>query len=278
MKNNKFLAMMFLSAMLAFTSCGDDPINDADITSVFDNINIIDVNATVKAIGNTDAVGASSEVYVDVKLDRKFESNATVRVAVKYKDEKIAFGEAVILKGSDQGIGKVVSPASGVTLGVGELSFESATIYALGLVLDEPIVGEAYNVISNKVTYPLYSGVPEVSLDKSFNISLNWLNPANDLDIFLVGPNNSVVDYGFYGFPEVVSLPFDAIDGTYLIYVDFWSIVSSDQNEPGDFSLFYRHPNGELNSFHKSLDMFSGYSAFTGFEIIKTGTNYTLTL
>lgn len=263
----------FALAAMSFIAFSCD--TDGEYNEVVD-ANVIDINAQLDVRAN--AIGEGAPTLVSVTLPQSFASDATVRVVVRSDDSRQGFADLELPAGETTTSGLVTLAGNdGVDTNLN--SFDQVEFYVAGLALSEGVVGEAYNVTSNRVSLALYDRVPFPNpIDNSMEILFDWENPGgNDLDLFVVLDNTTAVDVVESGSRYEVSQVTPAEpDGVYSVVAFAFSAADSDI----DYIFFFRQPDGELRSFGGEFtNVAAGDFLFpdpmTEVTFTKTGSDYT---
>ena len=262
MKNYiKIFYVAFLS--LAMFSCEDDEAisaGDADPT----NKTIVAVPVTVSS--DVPGIGEGNLTTFSVTLGQSFASDATVTVKLIMDNGRFNSGSVVVTAGSTSATGTVLVPADDDLLPATVISPNSATLEAVGILLDEPVAATLFEAESNVLDLNVWSRSQEQ--DGGLVAQLDWNGaPGIDIDMY-------IIDAAFTAFFEQAEsgsrFEVDLFgnnehpDGDYVVYL---SVFGAPLAEDTPASLLLVKPDNVLESFLLNVPAGTGggFTALVGF-------------
>lgn len=260
MKIIKFKYILCLLSLALVFSCEDDDALSAGNADPL-NKTVIDVPVTVSSpdLG----IGEGNLAKFDVTVGQSFPSDATITVRIDMDNGNFTTGTAVVTAGSTSASGTILVPADDSLMPATIISPNSATIQAIGILLDEPVADTLFRAESN--IFDLNVWAQSQGVAGGLVVQMDWNGaPAVDIDMYIIdaaftaifeqaesGNRFEVDTFGNTEHP----------DGDYVVYTRVFAPDPLTEATP--LSVLLVRPNNVLESF--SFTVPAGTAAADGF-------------
>jgi hypothetical protein len=256
--NFKYIVCL-LSLALVFSCEDDDPISAGNADPL--NKIIVDVPVTVSSpdVG----IGEGNLAKFDVTLGQSFASDATITVRIDMDNGRFTTGTTEVPAGSTSASGTILVPADDSLMPATIISPNSATIQAIGILLDEPVADTVFAADSNVFDLNVWSQSQEI--DAGLVVQMDWNGaPAVDVDMYIIDAGfTAIFEQAESGDRFEVDLFGNAehADGDYVVYTRVFAPDPLTDDTP--LSVLLVKPDNVLESF--SFTVPAGTAAADGF-------------
>lgn len=182
MNFNKFKYFLCLAIVALVFNCeDDDPLTAGDADPL--NKTIVSVPVTVSS--DDPGIGEGNLASFNVTLGQSFASDATVTVRIDMDNGRFTTGTTVVPAGSTSGSGTILVPADDDLLPATVISPNSATIQAIGILLDEVVPDTLFEADSNVFDLNVWSQSQEIV--GGLRLQMDWNGaPGVDIDMYVI--------------------------------------------------------------------------------------------
>ena len=252
MKINKFKYILCLFALALVFNCeDDDPISAGNADPL--NKTIVSVPVTVSS--SAMAIGEGNLAAFDVALGQTFSSDATVTLRIDMDNGRFTTGTVVVPAGSTSASGSIGVSADDGLMPAIIISPNSATVQAIGILLDEAVPDTLFEADSNVLELAVWART--LGIAGGLNCLLDWNGaPGIDLDMEIIDAAFTAFFETAYSGDRFETDLFQTVgraDGSYVIWVTFYDGAGAPLSVDTDIAILLTTPDNKLAEFMFTL-------------------------